>query len=603
MSDAPTAAAFVLRALKTEGVDHIFMVPGGLIDDFLIALGATGANNPGVTPIVTASETGAGYMADGYARASGRFGACLAIGGPGVVNLVPALASAYADESPIVAIGGEVPSDWEGRGAFQDGSASDVEVMRPITAFALEVPVVTALVQHLTVALRTMVGAVPKPVFLSLPQQIQKQPVTEAYRALRYWVDEPPRLFDNDQRSLGILSRVTKIAILAGNGTVRSEAAADLKAVAEQFNIPVATTLRAKGVFPEDHPLSLGVFGYAGTRHSTLAITPEYDPLPGHPPADQVKAELLLILGSGLNQRDTMFWSPELPKYSVQVDIDPATFGRNYPVPPSPQSDYPERTAVLGDVREFLRWMQKDQNASQSLKASSQARQKWASGISLLPRYYDVANLASDAVPIHPARVLNELGQAAPRNCMVLADSGAHRAFAAHYWRSFNPRSYFTATTLAPMGWAIPAAVGAKLARRDLPCLVITGDGCMLMHGKEIQTAVRNRLKIVYVVINNHAHGNIYLGTKKFGQSVAALSLLPTYDWAAFAKALGADGVVVDKPADLQQAFKDAFKPEYDEASTPYGPFNKPIVIDVRCDPEAATPVGPWTRAKQASLD
>src|ERR1022692_5264740 len=131
MPDAPTAAQFVLKALKQEGIGAVFMVPGGLIDEFMTAF-----QGAGVTAIVAANEAGAGFMADGHARASGRFGVCLAIGGPGVANLVPAIASAYADESPILVLGGEVPSDWEARGAFQDGSATDVEIMRPITAYA-----------------------------------------------------------------------------------------------------------------------------------------------------------------------------------------------------------------------------------------------------------------------------------------------------------------------------------------------------------------------------------------------------------------------------------------------------------------------------------
>jgi acetolactate synthase-1/2/3 large subunit len=594
MPDAPTAAQFVLKALKQEGIGHVFMVPGGLIDEFMTAF-----QGAGVTAIVAAHEAGAGFMADGYARASGRFGVCLAIGGPGVANLVPAIASAYADESPILVLGGEVPSDWEARGAFQDGSATDVEIMRPITAYAREVPVATAVPRHLTLALRTMEGAVPKPVFLSLPQQIQKQPVTEAYRPLRYWVDGPPRVLDRDQRSLGIMSRVNKIAILAGNGAVRSGAAEDLKKVAELFHIPVATTLRAKGVFPEDHPLSLGVFGYGGTRHSTLAITPQNDPLfpppvGAGPTAADFRADLLLILGSGLNQRDTMFWSPELPKYSVQVDIDAATFGRNYPVLPDSQDDYPERTAVLSDVREFLRWMHDDPFANVELKKTVPVRQKWLPGISSQSRYYDIDNTRSAAVPIHPARVVAELRAAAPRDCMLLGDSGAHRVFAAHYWRSFAPRQYFTATTLAPMGWAIAAAVGAKLANPSHPCAVITGDGCMLMHGAEIQTAARYGLGIIFVVINNSAHGNIYLGVKQ-NPAAAALTLLPTHNWAQYAQALGADGVVVDKPGDLAAAFQAAF-------ARPSSPA-KPLVIDVRCDRDAATPIGPWKRARQASLD
>ncbi len=580
MSDEGTAVQFVLGALKKEGVDNVFMVPGGLTDDFLAAFGDT----TGVTAIVAAHEGGAGYMADGYARASGRFGACMAIGGPGVANLVAPLACAYADESPLFVMAGEVPSDWEGRGAFQDGSAAglnDIALVRPVTAFALEVPVVTALAHHLHVALRTMVGAEPRPVFLSLPQQIQKQTVTEDYRPLRYWVDEPPRLLDRAgaERVRPLLAAGAKIVILAGNGAVRSQATADLVKLAEDFGIPVASTLNAKGVFPEDHALSLGVFGYGGTRHATLAFTPHDDP-GTDTPAD-LKADVLLILGSGLNQRDTMFWSPDLPAVSIQVDIDPTEFGRDYAVAAS----------VTGDAREFVRWLLADDGTRRALAASRAARDAWMARIRRFPRLYEGENMRSEAMPIHPARVVSDLRRAAPRDCVLVVDSGAHRVFGAHYWQSYAPRSYLTASSLAPMGWAIPAAIGAKIARPDLPCAVITGDGCMLMHGIEIQTAARNGLPIVYVVINNGALGNVYLRAKHMSPSAAALSILPTHDWAQFAKALGADGVTVEKPDQLPGAFELAFQAR--------GTF----VVDVRCDREAATPVGPWNRAQQGSLD
>jgi acetolactate synthase-1/2/3 large subunit len=187
--------------------------------------------------------------------------------------------------------------------------------------------------------------------------------------------------------------------------------------------------------------------------------------------------------------------------------------------------------------------------------------------------------------------VVAELRQVAPRDCVLLVDSGAHRVFGGHYWQSFEPRRYFTASALAPMGWAIPAAIGTKLARPDLPCAVVTGDGCMLMHGIEIQTAARHGLAIVYVVINNSALGNVYLRAKQMSPSAAALSILPTHNWMQFARALGADGAVVDKPGDLYNAFERAFESG--------GTF----VVDVRCDRDAPTPVGPWNRAKQASLD
>lgn len=581
-SSPPNAIRFVLGALKQEGIGHVFMVPGGLLDAFMPEFGA----NTGVTAVVAAHEGGAGYMADGYSRASGRFGVCMGIGGPGAANLIAALANAFADESPIFALTGEVQSDWEGRGSFQDGSGAglnDIALMRPVTAYAIEVPAVSVLPHHLHVALRTMLGSAARPVFLSLPQQLQTQPVTAPYEPLTFGVSRPPRLLDH-AAALGVRARLEsgpRIAILAGNGCVRSGAGADLVKVAEALGIPVASTLRAKGVFPEDHPLSLGVFGYGGTRHSTLALTPEDDPGPDAPPAAELKADVLLILGSGLSQRDTMCWSPDLPKVTVQVDIDPTAFGRDYPV----------TAPVVGDAREFLRWLLSDPASNAALAASRPLRDAWVAKLRATPRLYDVANTLSNSVPIHPARAVAELRRAAPRDCVLLVDSGAHRVFGGHYWESHLPGRYLTATTMAPMGWAIPAAIGAKLARPELPCAVITGDGCMLMHGIEIQTAAHHGLAIVFVVINNGALGNVYLRAKQMGQSAAELSLLRTHDWARFAQSLGAEGVVVEQPGELAAAFEEAFA------------SRKTFVVDVRCDRDANTPVAPWNRAKAAELD
>lgn len=580
MSQPPNAIEFVLGALKQEGISHVFMVPGGLIDDFYKEF--EGAD---VTAIVAAHEGGAGFMADGYARASGRFGVCLCIGGPGAANMVAALANAYADESPILAIAGEVQTDWEGRGSFQDGSGTgmnDVALMRPVTVFAQEVPAISLLPHHLHVALRTMVGDAPRPVFLSLPQDLQTKPVSETYRPLQYSPAKPPRVLDR-QAAAGaraLLNKGPRIAILAGNGCVRSGATEELLRLADACGIPVASTLRAKGVFPEDHPMSLGVFGYGGTRHSTLALTPDDDVPPPAQPAD-FKADVLVILGSSLSQRDTMSWSPDLPAVTVQVDLDVCEFGHDYAVTGS----------VVGDAREFVRWMLEDGEMRSALAASRPQRDAWTKRVRAMPRLYDVANTLSDAVPIHPARAVADLRKVAPRDCVMLVDSGAHRVFGGHYWQSHAPNAYLTATAMAPMGWAIPAAIGAKLARPDRPCVVVTGDGCMLMHGIEIQTAAHHGLAIVYVIINNGALGNVYLRARKMGSYAKKLSILRIHDWVQFARSLGADGVTVEKPGDLVAAFEQAFRSG--------GTF----VVDVRCDRDAETPVGPWNVAKGASLD
>jgi acetolactate synthase-1/2/3 large subunit len=594
VTDAPTAARFVLKALAQEGIRHVFMVPGGLIDDFLPAF-----EGSGVTPIVAAHEAGAGFMADGYARATLRFGACLAQGGPGVANLAPALASAYADKIPILALSGEVPSDWEGRGAFQDSAVPDLRIMRPITAFGREVPVVGSVAHDLQVALRNMTGTRQRPVFLSLPQQLQTQKVTDPYPPPNVWVEQPPRVLDiesfesaRDKLVSVLKAGGFKIAILAGNGAVRSGATRDLLDVAEAYSIPVATTLRAKGVVAENHAASFGNFGYGGTRWSTVALTPQDDP--AKPDPGKYQADVLLILGTTLTQRDTLYRKdPGLPKVTIQVDIDPSAFNRNYPV----------TMPVVGDVGTFLRWMLNPGPEVQALRTlltnTAQQRETWANNDikESWPRYYHAEDMQSDAVPIHPARVVAELQKAAPADLRLVVDSGAHRPFVGHYWDSFAPLSYFTATTMAPMGWAVAAAVGVKLAQPSSPVAVVTGDACMLMHGMEIQTAARYGLPIVYVVINNAAHGNVWLGLNQlYGPGTAALAELPPpHDFLEVAKALRADGEVVTDPAKLAQAFANAFE------ATSRHPI--PYVVDVRCDKAFATPIDPWRNAVQSKFD
>jgi acetolactate synthase-1/2/3 large subunit len=570
---------FILRAIRTEGVSHVFLVPGGLLDPFYVDLTTAGL----VQPIVAAQEGGAAYMADGYARASGRFGVCFAIGGPGVTNTVTAVATALTDESPLLVLSGEVPTDWEGRGGFQDGSAAavdDVSILKPITAYSIAVENHHLLAHHLRAALTAMLDGGGRPVHLSVPGDIQQAEIAAAYRPLFPGLYQP-RSFDptgieafwsalgRDGSSAG---GPTKIAILAGYGVVRSGAEQELRLFAERYAIPVATTLKAKGALPEDHPLSLGVFGYAGTRHATEVL------LSG-------ACEVLIVLGSGLNQRDTMFWDRRLrpARALIQVDDRAEVFGRTYPT----------EVAIHGDCRSVLsRLLEVSRPDSAALEAGTAAREAWLRSIRASgPRVYDAENCASDAVPLHPARVIAELRRVAPRETVVLVDSGAHRAFAGQYWECYDSRRYISATNLGPMGWAIPAGIGAKLARPDAPCVVITGDGCMLMHGMEVQTAARHHVPVVWVVLNNGALGNVYLRAREMGPGPAALTILPTHDWAGFARALGAHGALVERPEQLAPAFEEALAAD------------APFVVDVRCGKDYPTPVSPWSEAKRAWMD
>ncbi len=312
--------AYYLDALVREGLSHAFLVPGGLIDPFLEDLAGT----PGLVPIVAAHEGGAACMADGYARASGRFGVCLCIGGPGVTNTLTGMVAASMDNSPVLLISGQVPTNWEGRGGFQDSSPAtlnDLAMLGPAVRKSLAVENIHLAGHHLRSALTAMLSGAQGPVHLSLPTDIQRGNISPPWIELDPAVYRP-RVLDPEalERALGILSpkelekAPERIAILAGAGVEKSGCSDDLIRFAEAYAIPVATTLRAKGVFPEDHPLSLGVFGYAGHRHAIEGLT-------------SGEVEVLLVLGSGLSQRDTLFWdSKMLPRRAlIHADIDPGS--------------------------------------------------------------------------------------------------------------------------------------------------------------------------------------------------------------------------------------------------------------------------------------
>jgi len=565
--------AYYLDALAREGLTHVFLVPGGLIDPFLEEL----ARTPGLTAVVAAHEGGAAYMADGYARASGRFGACLCIGGPGVTNTLTGAVAACTDNSPVLILSGQVPTNWEGRGGFQDSSPAtlnDLAMLDPAVRKSLAVENIHLAAHHLRSALTAMLAAPQGPVHLSLPTDVQRGDIATPWTPLDATLYRP-RVYDPVamERALDILAPAgdaqapRRVAILAGAGVEKSDCAGELLEFAERYAVPVATTLRAKGVFPEDHPLSLGVFGYAGHRHAIEGL------LSGG-------VEVLVVLGSGLSQRDTLFWDRRmLPSRAlIHVDIDPRVIGRTWPA----------EVSLCGDCGEILRLaLAADGQRLGALERTIPERRQWLDGIRAAgPRCYDAHNQECADVPLHPARVLAALRRVMPRQGALVVDSGAHRAFCGHYWQAYAPRTYFSATNIGPMGWAIPAACGIKAARPGVPLAVVTGDGCMLMHGMDIQTAARYGLAVVYVVINNEALGNVWLRAHQEGPGPAALTEIPRRDWAGMARALGLGAAVVERPEELEPAFEKALT-----SGTAY-------LVDVRCDKRFATPVAPYAQAK-----
>jgi acetolactate synthase I/II/III large subunit len=374
---------YILAALAAEGLGHLFMVPGGLVDPFLPAL----TRQKKLTPVIAAHEGGAVYMADGYARASGHFGAALGIGGPGCCNMATAIAAAKTDGSPVLVMTGEVPLDLEDRGAFQDASQAtldDTAVMAPLTRLSKTVATPKNLNHWFRHALTTMWAQPRGPVHLSLTHDALVGESAADYVAVCGFFAHAWRLsMEAAETALRLLAdqagAKSRIAILAGAGVEHDAAAARLKEIAERWSIPVATTLRAKGVFPEDHALSLGVFGYAGSRHATAAI------LDG-------ELDCLLVLGSGFNERDTMHWTVRERSKAFMIHVN---------------TDMEELTAhgdlghvVPGSAHAFLDFVHaRAALIAPALAAGEARRREWLAAIKAKPRLYDVGTRAERPRP------------------------------------------------------------------------------------------------------------------------------------------------------------------------------------------------------------
>lgn len=579
-------ALYILKALKQEGINYIFLVPGYNIDPLVEQF-----SKAGIKAIVAAHEGGAAYMADGYARARKSFGVCMATGSPGVTNMVTAITAAYLDRSPVLVISGSLPSNWDGDGSFQDSNSTgidDCEIMRPITVWSQRIPLVYEKDKNtndcfkpsyekardfLQKAIRAMRGVENRPAFLTVPRNILKGKYDADYQPLN--IKEPARAIDREAmpKVPDILASATRIVIFAGNGSVWSDASEEIREFAEKFSIPVVTTMRAKGAISEDSPMSFGFFGIGGTLQANKLII-------GSEEAEIEKAEVLLVLGATLNENNTLAWNKAFPlcKSIVRVDINPnIVVSKNY-----------QETLIVGDVREFFSWLgDHEDRFARQLYESQEQRKNWLQEIRNTPYYENEENRTSNETPIHPAQLVAELRQVAPHNTVMVLDSGSLSYHVPHHWTSYAPNEFLILTNTGPMGYGVAMGIGNKVARPDRPCVVVVGDGGLMMHGMEIKTAVRNQIKLVIVVINNSALGNVYLRALREDwpdEAVDLTKIEPTINGAAFARSLGAEARVVEQPERLATTFKEAF------ASTDPIPF----VIDVRCCRKCEVPNDPY---------
>ncbi|MBB2984705.1 acetolactate synthase-1/2/3 large subunit [Paraburkholderia tropica] len=540
----------IVSALEAAKIGHVFLVPGKMIYPLLDAI----ARSPSVRGIVCAHETGSAFMADGYARGSRKFGVCLAISGPGTMNFVPGMAAANADRIPVLYLGGGVSSCAEGKGAFQDATLSGIfesGVVRGLIGSAVELKNKENLRAEMRRALGGLNWMRRTQSFFTIPVDIQKQDVLPDQQISRHMPDQ------HDSNASGApansealealceqyLLKSKKVAFLIGSRGNDARTAQFLLQVAEKFCIPIATTLSGKGAFPETHALSLGVYGFAAHSRAVRMINSD-------------ELDVLVVFGSDLNQRDSMNWTEKLSAGKELIIFDDSF--------DAPAMGNVASKNIFSGIRAAFRFLsQTDTTREADFSAAFNRRKAWIAEIGQIPLYdpqfeQQGKRGSADELSLHPGDVIKRLCHILPKDSNIVVDSGAHRIFMAHYWISSGVGNYFSSSALAPMGWAIAAGIGVKLAVPERPCVVVTGDGCMLMHGMEIQTAARYGVKILYVILNNSAHGAIHLDAISNGSVPEQFSELPCYSWTAFAASLGVPARRVDRLDDLEYAVSEA---------------------------------------------
>ncbi len=520
-----TGAQIVWDALAREGVDVVFGYPGGAIMPVYDAM-----LDASVRHVLVRHEQGAAHMADGYARASGKVGVALATSGPGATNLVTGIATAMLDSSPIVCITGQVQSSLLGSDAFQETDITGVTL--PITKHNYLVTDASEIGPTLREAFEVARSGRPGPVLVDITKDAQQG------MAVFPWEDRP-RLrrrtpasgageTSDVARAIALIDAAERPVILAGHGIVASEASQELLAFAEKTGIPVASTLLGLGGFPASHALALGMMGMHGEAWVNVAIQ---------------KADLLIALGMRFDDRVTgklATYAPHAKK--IHVEIDPAEINKNVKVD----------VALVKDVKEALVEMHP--------RVAPASRPAWLERIGGLRKEASTRDIqhAPDRGKLYAAQVLHELWRLTGGKPIVVTDVGQHQMWEAQYWRHESARSLVTSGGLGTMGFALPAAIGARFARPDDEIWVIAGDGGFQMTACELSTIAQEGIKVHIAIINNGYLGMVRQWQEFFyGRRYAATPLLSP-DFVKLAEAHGLTGLRVTAKSEIAGAVEAA---------------------------------------------
>ncbi len=551
-----TGAQCLADMFKGYGVTHVFHVPAALRATF-----AEIERRTDIKRVHAHGEKAAAYMADGYARASGKPGICMAQV-VGALNLAAGLRDAWLAHSPVIAMTGGRQPKTKFRKVYQE--VDDVPAFEPVTKFNATVDDVARFPDMVRQAFRTAVTGCPGPVHLQFrgnegqidAEEADMEPLVEPQFA-RVPAFRPQPDEASLRAALKILQEAGRPVIVAGGGVRASGAAAELVALAEALQIPVATSLNGKDTIPGNHPLSVGVVGSYSRESANHVVN---------------AADLVCFIGSETGGMTTHFWAvPKIGTPAIQIDIDPEALGRNYPL----------AAAVNGDAKVTLARMQALADRASAAKRKSWVGEAQAMGKAWREKYASV--LESDAVPIRPERLCRELTQHMPDDAIVLADTGHAGMWMGGMFDIRSPRQSFMRSA-GHLGWAFPAGLGAKCACPDRPVVVFTGDSGLWYHIAEIETAARWNINAV-IVVNDNAGGNQskHGYDRAYGgkQTEKALELwhFSKVDFARIAEDMGALGIRVEQASAFPAALAQAFA------------ANRPVIIDVITDIEVLAPL------------
>jgi acetolactate synthase-1/2/3 large subunit len=543
-----TGAQALIESLKREKVEVIFGISGGAllpIHDVLY--------NSEIRHILARHEQGAAHAADGYARASGRAGVCMATSGPGATNIVTGLANAYLDSSPVIALTGQVPTYSAntaymiGRDAFQE--ADIIGITTPITKYNVQVKSAAEIPKAVRMTFHIATTGRPGPALIDLPKNTQTEKAEMDFsdnlqiRGYKPNIEPHPLQI---KKAVKLLLKAERPMILAGGGVNLSNASPELLQLAELLMTPVATTFMGKSCFPENHPLSIGNIGMHGTMLANKMI---------------LEADVLLAVGTRFQDRSTGTLDTFCPDATIiHIDIDAAEIGKNVDV------DVP----IVADAKLTLRLIH--QQLVHKIKKGED--NPWVKRVKEVKEKF-LSEMDLGKSDLSPPKLLKELRKLLPENAIIATEVGQNQMWAALHFQTIKPRTFISSGGLGTMGFGFPASIGAKVACPQCPVVDVAGDGSFRMTEQELGTSVTEDIPVIVVVLNNSMLGMVAQWQRLFYKSrYAAVKLGTVPDFAKLAQAYGAEGVRIGSLNEFSDAMKKALKCEVT------------TVIDVPINPE-----------------